>query len=41
MGRTSVIDGPDGMMVDSARGFLLALSGLANINERLQKLEKR
>jgi hypothetical protein len=41
MGRTAVIDGPDGMMVDSARGFLLALSGLANINERLQKLEKR
>jgi hypothetical protein len=41
MGRTAVIDTPDGMMVDSARGFLLALSGLANINERLQRLETR
>lgn len=39
MGRTVVIDGPDGMMVDSSRGFLLALSGLANINKRLAALE--
>jgi hypothetical protein len=38
MGKTAVIDGPDGMMVDSSRGFLLALSGLANINQRLNKL---
>lgn len=38
MGKTAVIDGPDGMMVDSSRGFLLALSGLANINKRLNKL---
>ena len=41
MGRTAVIETPDGMMVDSARGFLLALSGLANINQRLSKLEAR
>jgi hypothetical protein len=26
-------------MVDSSRGFLLALSGLANLNQRLAKLE--
>jgi hypothetical protein len=39
MGRTAVIEGPNGKMVDSARGFLLALSGLANLNQRLAKLE--
>jgi hypothetical protein len=39
MGRTAVVHTPQGMMVDSARGFLLALSGLANINQRLAKLE--
>lgn len=39
MGKTAVIEGPDGLMIDSSRGFLLALSGLANINQRLSKLE--
>lgn len=39
MGRTIVIDSPDGMMVDTSRGLLLALSGLANINKRLAKME--
>jgi hypothetical protein len=39
MGKTAVIQGPDGKMVDSSRGFLLALSGLANLNQRLAKLE--
>lgn len=39
MGSTAVINTPHGMMVDPSRGFLLALSGLANINQRLAKLE--
>jgi len=41
MGRTAVFESANGKMVDSARGFLLALSGLANINTRLSALEVR
>jgi hypothetical protein len=40
MGKTIVIEDPEGnKMVDSARGFLLALSGLANVHQRLKALE--
>jgi len=41
MGKTAVIEGPDGLMVDSGRGFLLALSGLSNIHNRLKALEAK
>jgi hypothetical protein len=40
MGKTAVTEDADGTkMVDSARGFLLALSGLANVHQRLKALE--
>lgn len=39
MGKTAVIESPNGKMVDTSRAMLLALSGLSNINARLNKLE--
>jgi len=41
MGKTAVRETTDGKMVDSARGFLLALSGLANLNQRINALESK
>lgn len=39
MGKTIVKQTANGKMVDTSRGFLLALSGLANLNSRLSALE--
>lgn len=41
MGKTAVFETANGKMVDSGRGFLLALSGLANLNQRLTALESK
>ena len=41
MGKTAVIEAPQGKMVDTSRALLLALSGLANINQRLNSLESK
>ena len=41
MGKTAVRETEHGKYVDSARGFLLALSGLANLNQRLSALEAK
>lgn len=41
MGKTAVRETANGKYVDSARGFLLALSGLANLNQRLSALEAK
>lgn len=39
MGKSAIIETDQGMMVDTTRAMLLALSGLSNINARLNKLE--
>lgn len=39
MGKTAVVETEHGKMVDTNRAMLLALSGLSNINARLNKLE--
>jgi hypothetical protein len=41
MGKTAVRETANGKLVDSARGFLLALSGLANLNQRINALESK
>ncbi len=39
MGKSAVIETKEGKMVDTTRAMFLALSGLSNINARLNKLE--